>query len=105
LNFALMFNSRNTLIAQFRLTRFGSISFVTHVLHVQIFGLTWPTGHVFSNSRIRINLDCHVLWVQACQSSIVCSFSAEPESVVQLYSAVPSRVKYVHELVLNNVCF
>jgi hypothetical protein len=43
-----MFNSCNTLIAQFRLIRFGSILFVIHVLHAQVFGLKWQAGHVFS---------------------------------------------------------
>jgi hypothetical protein len=61
-----MFNSCNIFIAQFRLIRFGSILFVIHVLHAQIFGLMRKASHAFSNSRIRINLDCHVLWVQAC---------------------------------------
>jgi hypothetical protein len=65
MNFALMFNSCNTLIAQFRLTRFGSILFVIHMLYVQIFNLMWCMGHVLSNSRIRINLDCFVLRIQA----------------------------------------
>jgi hypothetical protein len=42
-----MFNSCNTLIAQFRLTRFGSILFVIHMLHAQIFGSMWRMGHAF----------------------------------------------------------
>jgi hypothetical protein len=88
--YSFVFNSCNTLIAQFRLSRFGFILFVIHVLHAQIFGLTWQFSHVFSNSQIRINLDCHVLRVQACQSCVVCSFSTEPDSAVQLYSAIPS---------------
>jgi hypothetical protein len=69
--------------------------------------LAWRGGWVnaLSNSRIRINLDCHVLRVQTCQSCMVCSFSTEPDSAVQLYSVIPSRVKRVHELDLNNVCF
>jgi hypothetical protein len=29
----------------------------------------------------------------------------EPDSAAQLYLAVLSRVKYVHEFALNNVCF
>jgi hypothetical protein len=66
LNFVLMFNSCNTLIAQFRLTRFGSILFAIYVLHAQIFGLMWQTCHVLFNSRIQVNLDCHVLRVQTC---------------------------------------
>jgi hypothetical protein len=66
LNFALMFNSCNTLIAQVKLTRFGSILFVIHMLCFQIFNSAWCVGHVLSNSRIQINLDCHVLRVQAC---------------------------------------
>jgi hypothetical protein len=61
-----VFNSCNTLIAQFRLSRFGFILFMIHVLHVQVFDLTQQSSYVFSNSRIQINLDCHVLWVQAC---------------------------------------
>jgi hypothetical protein len=43
-----VFNSCNTLIAQFRLIRFGSILFVIHVLHAQVIGLTWQAGHAFS---------------------------------------------------------
>jgi hypothetical protein len=62
-------------------------------------------NHVFFNSRIRMNLDCHVLRVQACWFSIVCSFCTEPESAVQLYSAVLSWVKLIYKLVLNNACF
>jgi hypothetical protein len=41
-------NSCSTLIAQFRLIRFGSILFVIHVLHAQVFGLTRQAGHAFS---------------------------------------------------------
>jgi hypothetical protein len=61
-----MFNSCNTLIAQFRLIRFGSILFVIHMIYVQIFNLMWCMDHVLFNSRIQINLGCHVLRVQAC---------------------------------------
>jgi hypothetical protein len=103
--FCFMFNSCNTLIAQFRLTRFGIILFTNHMMYVQILNSLWRMDHVLFNSRTRINLDCHMLRVQACWSSIVCSFSTEPESVVQLYSAILPRAKHVHKLVLNNVCF
>jgi hypothetical protein len=61
-----MFNLCNTLIAQFRLTRFGSILFAIHMMHVQILNSMWRMDHALFNSRIRINLDCHVLRVQAC---------------------------------------
>jgi hypothetical protein len=61
-----MFNSCNTLISQFRLTRFGSILFMIHMIRVQIFNSMCCMDHMLFNSRIRINLDCHVLWVQAC---------------------------------------
>jgi hypothetical protein len=57
------------------------------------------------NSRIYINLDCHVLRVQAFDFSNVCSFFTEPESVVQLYSAILPQVKRVHKFVLDNVRF
>jgi hypothetical protein len=30
----------------------------------------WCMDHLFSNSRTRINLDCHVLWVQVYQSCL-----------------------------------
>jgi hypothetical protein len=103
--FCFMFNSCNTLIAQFRLARFGFILFAIHMMSVQIFNLMWCMDHVLFNSRTQINLDCQVLRVQACWSSIACSFSTEPESAVQLYSAVLPRVKRVHKFVLNNVCF
>jgi hypothetical protein len=102
--FCFLFNSCNTIIAQFRLTRFGSILFTIHMRRVQIFNSMWCMDHVLFNSRTQINLDCHVLRVQACWSSIVCSFSTEPESVVQLYSEVLPRVKRVHKFVLNNAC-
>jgi hypothetical protein len=61
-----VFNSGNTLIAQFRLSRFGYILFVIHMWHAEVFGLMRQESHAFSNSRIRISLDCHVLRVQAC---------------------------------------
>jgi hypothetical protein len=61
-----MFNSCNTLIAQFRLIRFGSIFFTIHMMYVQILNSMRRMDHVLFNSRIRINLDCHVLQVQAC---------------------------------------
>jgi hypothetical protein len=83
-----MFNSCNALFAQFRLIRFVSILFAIHMMYVRIFYSMWCLDHVLFNSRIRFNLDCHVLRVQACYSSIVCSFSTEPESAVQLYSAI-----------------
>jgi hypothetical protein len=86
-----MFNSCNTLIAQFRLIRFGFILFMIYMMHVQVFSSMWCMDHVLLNSRIRINLDCHVLQVQACQPCIVCSFSTEPESAVQLYLAILPR--------------
>jgi hypothetical protein len=63
-----MFNSCNTLIAKFRLTRFGSILFTIHVVYVQILNSMWCMDHVLFNSRIQINLDYHVLQVQACLS-------------------------------------
>jgi hypothetical protein len=100
-----MFNSCNTLFAQFRLIRFGSILFMIHMMRFQIFNSKWCMDHVLFNGRIRVNPDYHVLQVQACRFSIACSFSTEPESAVQLYSAVLSRVKRVYKLVLNNVCF
>jgi hypothetical protein len=103
--FYFMFNSCNTFIAQFRLIRFSFILFTIHMMYVQILNSMWRMDHVLFNSRTRINLDCHVLRVQACWSIIVCSFSTEPESAVQLYSATLSRAKHVHKLVLNNVCF
>jgi hypothetical protein len=40
--------------------------FAIHMMYVQILNLMWCMDHVLFNSRIRINLDCHVLWVQAC---------------------------------------
>jgi hypothetical protein len=61
-----MFNSCNTLIAQFRLIRFGFTLFMIHMMYVQIFNSMKRMDHVLFNSRIRINLDCHVLRVQAC---------------------------------------
>jgi hypothetical protein len=60
---------------------------------------------VLLNSQIPINLDCHVLRVQTCHPSIVCSFSMQPESAVQLFSAILPRAKRDHKLVLNNVRF
>jgi hypothetical protein len=66
MNLALMFNSCNTLIAQFRLIKFGFILFTIHVIHVQILNSMWRMDHVLFNSRIRTNLDCYVLRVQAC---------------------------------------
>jgi hypothetical protein len=53
LNFAFMFNSCNTIIAQFKLIRFGSTLFVIHVLHGQVFDLTWQAGHVLSVAEFR----------------------------------------------------
>jgi hypothetical protein len=103
--FCSMFNSCNTLFAQFRLISFGSILFMIHMMHFQIFNLKWCMDHVLFNSRIRVNLDCHMMWVQECWFSRACSFSTEPESAVQLYSAVLSRVKGVYKLVLNKVWF
>jgi hypothetical protein len=82
-----MFNLCNTLVAQFRLIRFGSILVTIHMMYAQILNSMWRMDHVLFKSRIRINIDCHVLRVEAC---IVCSFSTEPESVVQLYSATLS---------------
>jgi hypothetical protein len=84
---------------------FGFILFTIHMIYVQIFNSMWHMDHVLFNSQIQINLDRHVLRVQACHPSIVCSFSTEPESTVQLYSAALPWVKHVHKLVLNNVCF
>jgi hypothetical protein len=40
------------------------------VLHVQFSNSMWCMVHVLSNSRTRINLDCHVLRVQAYQFCI-----------------------------------
>jgi hypothetical protein len=40
------------------------------MLHVHIFGLIRHVDHVFFNSRTRINLSCHVLRVQVCQSCV-----------------------------------
>jgi hypothetical protein len=40
------------------------------MLHVQVSNPMWYVDHVLSNSRTRINLDCHVLWVQVYQSSL-----------------------------------
>jgi hypothetical protein len=68
--FCFMFNSCNTLIAQFRLIRFGFILFMIHMMRVQIFNPIWCMDHVLFNSRTRINLDCHVLRVQDCWSCI-----------------------------------
>jgi hypothetical protein len=63
--FFFMFNSCNTLIAQFGLIRFGFILFMIYMMHVQIFNSMWRMDHMHFNSQIRINLDCHVLLVQA----------------------------------------
>jgi hypothetical protein len=46
-----MFNSRNTLIVQFRLIRFGFILFTIHMMCVQIFYSIWCMDHVLFNSR------------------------------------------------------
>jgi hypothetical protein len=40
------------------------------MLHVHIFGLIRHVDHVFFNNRNHINLSCHVLRVQACQSCV-----------------------------------
>jgi hypothetical protein len=40
------------------------------MLHVQVSNPMWYVDHVLSNSRTRINLDCHVLWVQVYQSCL-----------------------------------
>jgi hypothetical protein len=40
------------------------------MLHIQVSNSMWCVDHVFSNSRTRINLDCHVLWVQVYQSCL-----------------------------------
>jgi hypothetical protein len=68
--FCFMFNSCNTLIAQFRLIRFGFMLFTIHMMHVQIFNSMWCMDHMLFNSRTQINLDCHVLRVQACWSCL-----------------------------------
>jgi hypothetical protein len=52
--YSFVFNLCNTLIAQFRLIRFVSILFVIHVLHAQIFGLTWQAGHAFSIAEFEL---------------------------------------------------
>jgi hypothetical protein len=68
--FFFMFNSCNTLIAQFRLIRFSFILFMIHMMHIQISNLMWCMDHMLFNSRTQINLDCHVLQVQACWSCL-----------------------------------
>jgi hypothetical protein len=68
--FCFMFNSCNTLIAQFRLIRFGFILFTIYMMRAQIFNSMWFMDHVLFNSRTQINLDCHVLRVQACWSCL-----------------------------------
>jgi hypothetical protein len=60
-----MSNLCNTLIAQFRLIKFGFILFAVHMMRVQNFNSMWCMDHVLFNSRTQINLDCHVLRVQA----------------------------------------
>jgi hypothetical protein len=64
--FCFMFNSCNTLIAQFRLIRFGFVLFTIHMMRIQIFNSMWCMDHVLFNSRTQINVDCHMLQVQAC---------------------------------------
>jgi hypothetical protein len=61
-----MFNSCKTLIAQFRFISFGFNLFTIHKMHIQIFNSMWCMDHVLFNSQTQINLDCHVLRVQAC---------------------------------------
>jgi hypothetical protein len=45
---------------------FGFISYTIHMMHIQIFNSMWCMDYVFFNSRTQINLDSHVLQVQAC---------------------------------------
>jgi hypothetical protein len=62
----------------------------------------------FPSPSRRIFIGSHSLpplWFAVSVLHIVCSFSTEPDSAVQLYLAIPSRVKHVHELTLNNICF
>jgi hypothetical protein len=68
--FCFMFNSCNTLIAQFGLIRFGFILFTIHMMCIQFFNSMWCMDHVLFNSQTQVNLDCHVLRVQACWSCI-----------------------------------
>jgi hypothetical protein len=92
-----MFNSCNTLIAQFRLIRFGFILFTIHTMRVQIFNSMWCMDHVLFNRRTQINLGCHVLWVQACWSCIDLDRSG--------YHAVDAGLWIVLELVIRWIRF
>jgi hypothetical protein len=65
-----MFNSCNTLLPNLDWLGSALSCFVILMLHVQTLDPTWHMDHVFFDSRTRINLDCHVLWVQVCQSCL-----------------------------------
>jgi hypothetical protein len=95
--FCSMFNSCNTLIAQFRLTRFGFILFTIYMMCVQIFNSMWCMDHVLFNSWTQINLDCHVLRVQACWSCIDLDRTG--------YHAVDAGFWIVSELVIRWIRF
>jgi hypothetical protein len=95
--FCFMFNSCNTLIAQFRLIRFNFILFTIHMMCIQIFNSMWCMDHLLFNSRTQISLDCHVLRVQACWSCIDLDRTG--------YHAVDAGFWIVSELVIRWIRF
>jgi hypothetical protein len=60
-----MFNSRNTPLPNLDWLDSALSCLMILMLHSQISNPMWCIDHVLSNSRTRINLDCHVLRVQA----------------------------------------
>jgi hypothetical protein len=65
-----MFNSCNTLLPNLDWLGSALSRFMIPMLHVQVSNPTWHMDHVLFSSRTRINLDCHVLWVQVYQSCL-----------------------------------
>jgi hypothetical protein len=68
--FALCFNSCNTLLPNLDWLGSALSCFAINMLRAQTLNPTWCMDHVFFNRRTRINLDCHVLWVQVNQSCL-----------------------------------
>jgi hypothetical protein len=68
--FTLCLNSCNTLLPNLDWFDSALSCLVIFTLHVHIFSLIRHVDHVFFNSRTRINLSCHMLRVQACQSCV-----------------------------------
>jgi hypothetical protein len=63
--FYFMFNSHNTPLPNLDWLNSALSCFVILMLHIQISNSMLCMDHVLPNSRNRINLDCHVLRVQA----------------------------------------